>query len=500
MATVYLAMRRGILVIALLCALPASGAPKKKKQRPLAERVERIIAETPALQRAHVGVRVVDLSGKVYFERNAQSWFVPASNTKLYSTALALTRLGADYRMTTRVTAAAAPEGGVIRGDVRLVGGGDPSLSGRVYPYDKEKEWNDIAPGIEDLADQLARRGVTRIEGAVAGDDTAYVHEPFPDGWSIDDPLYEYGAPVSALTLQDNSIRLEVRPGETAGEAAEAYLSADVGQLVLVPEVMTVAAGERGRIRLERPANTNELRVYGTIAAGAKPYSALLAIPEPALYAAQVFREALIRRGIAVRDPAVARHRVGAADPGPDYAEVLAERKSRPLAELVQVVNKVSQNLHAELLLREAGRQGKAFGSVEAGLASLREFLTGSVGLRKEDVNFEDGSGLSRLTLLTPEATTKLLVFMAGSAAKEAWVASLPVGGEDGTIGRRFTGPEKGQVRAKTGTLSHVSALGGYLDHPKRGRMAFTVLLNNYNTASAEARQGIDKLVGTLLE
>jgi D-alanyl-D-alanine carboxypeptidase/D-alanyl-D-alanine-endopeptidase (penicillin-binding protein 4) len=494
-------MRRGILVITLLCALPVVGASKKKKQPTVAARVEQIIAQTPALQRAHVGLRVVDLQGKVYFERNARNWFVPASNTKLYSTALALTRLGPDYRMTTRVTAPVAPDAaGVIRGDIRLVGGGDPSLSGRAYPYDKEKEWTDTAPGIEDLADQLARRGVTRIEGAVIGDDTAYVHEPFPDGWSIDDPLYEYGAPVSALTLQDNSIRLEVRPAEVAGEAAEAYLSADVGQLVLVPQVTTVAAGERGRIRLDRPANTNELRVYGTIAAGAKPYSAIIAIPEPALYAAQVLQEALVRRGIAVRDTPRARHRLGAEDPGPDFTEVLAERQSRPLAELVQVVNKVSQNLHAELLLREAGRQGKPFGSIEAGLVELRRFLTESVGLQKEDVNFEDGSGLSRLTLLTPEATTKLLVFMAASPAKEAWVASLPVGGEDGSLGRRFTGPEKGHVRAKTGTLSHVSALGGYLEHPKHGRLAFTVLLNNYNTLSAEARQGIDKLVGTLLE
>ncbi|MFN0103597.1 MAG: D-alanyl-D-alanine carboxypeptidase/D-alanyl-D-alanine-endopeptidase [Bryobacteraceae bacterium] len=494
-------MPRKIPLLTLICFVAVSGAPRKKSAA-LAERVEEVIAGTPALARAHVGVRVVNLEGKEVFARNARSWFVPASNTKLFSTSLALTRLGAEYRMTTRAIAEDGPDlNGVIQGDVRLVGGGDPSLSGRTYPYDQDKEWADAAPGIEDLAEQIARRGVKRIDGALIGDDTAYFWDPFPDGWSIDDPLYEYGAPVSALTLQDNSFRLEVRPGETAGEEAEVYLSADVGQVTLVPYVTTVTAGERGRIRVERPANTNELRVTGTIAADAKAYTTLLAVPDPALYAAQVLAEALERRGIAVRDPARARHRTGTDDMGPEWSFVLAERQSRPLAELVQVVNKASQNLHAELLLREVSRQGKPYGSREAGVGELKTFLETTVGLRKDDVNFEDGSGLSRLTLLTPEATTKLLVFMAGSAAKEAWMASFPVGGEDGTLSRRFvSAAEKGRIRAKTGTLSHVSALGGYLEHPMHGRLAFTVLVNNYNTLSSEVRQGIDKLVNELLE
>jgi D-alanyl-D-alanine carboxypeptidase/D-alanyl-D-alanine-endopeptidase (penicillin-binding protein 4) len=177
---------------------------------------------------------------------------------------------------------------------------------------------------------------------------------------------------------------------------------------------------------------------------------------------------------------------------------VLAERQSPRLAELLPVVNKVSQNLHAELLLREVGRQGKTFGSREAGLEALAAFLEGEVGVAKEDVNFIDGSGMSRLTLLTPESTSKLLVLMAGRAG---WLESLPVGGEDGTLGRRFKGEAlKGKVRAKTGSLSHVSALGGYLEHPKLGRLAFTVVLNNYNGLTADARTGIDRLVGALLE
>ncbi len=495
-------MLNRFLLFPLLFTLPLVAAPKKKRLKPLPVRVDQIINESPALSRAHVGVRLVDLTGKVLYERNPRNWFVPASNTKLYATSLALTRLGPAYRFTTTVAAESTPApGGILRGDIRLIGSGDPSLSGRTYPYDKEKEWDDTAPAIESLADRIAAAGITRIEGAVIGDDTAYLWDPFPDGWSIDDPLYEYGAPVSALTLNDNSMRLEVRPAATPGELAEVYLAPAAGALTLVPTVTTIPAGERGRIRLDRAANTTELSVYGTIPANAKPYTTLLAVPDPALYAAQVLSEALARRGISVRDPARARHRTGDEDLGPQWTHILAEHTSRPLSELVQVVNKVSQNLHAELLLREAGRQGKPFGSREAGLAELKSFLESSIGLSKDDVNFVDGSGLSRLTLLTPEATTKLLVFMAAQPAADAWFASLPIGGEDGTLNRRFTAAtERGLVRAKTGTLSHVSALGGYLQHPQRGRLAFTVLVNNYNTTAADARKGIDKLVMTLLE
>lgn len=497
-------LRRNALLTLVGC-LPAAGATKKTgraKRRTLAEKVDEAIAASSALSRSHLGIRVVDLGGTVLYERNAKNWFVPASNTKLFSTALALSRFGPDHRMITRVTAAAGPGiDGILSGDIRLVGGGDPTLSGRTYPYDKDQEWADEPPGIRTLAEQVANRGIKRITGAVIGDDTAYNWEPFPDGWSIDDPLFEYGAPVSALTVQDNAMRLEVRPGAAAGELAEVYLYPDAGQVTLVPLVQTAPAGERTRIRLERPVNTNELRVWGQIGLTAKPYSTLLAVADPALYAAQLMTVALERAGVAVGEPARARHRDGGDETVPAWPEELAVLASRPMREVVQVVNKVSQNLHAELLLREAGRQDRPWGGREEGVTALRDFLEKDIGLAKEDVNFVDGSGLSRLTLLTPEATTKLLVHMANAPVKDDWLASLPVGGEDGTLGKRFRGvAEKGKVRAKTGTLSHVSALGGYLEHPRKGRLAFTILLNNYNTPAAEARKGIDRLVAAFLE
>jgi serine-type D-Ala-D-Ala carboxypeptidase/endopeptidase (penicillin-binding protein 4) len=311
---------------ALAGAQPTARRTKARAKAPLGVRIERIIAATPALARAHVGIRVLTLEGKPLYERQARNWFVPASNTKLYSTVLALARLGPDYRMKTRITAAAAADGGgVIAGDVRLVGGGDPSLSGRSYPYDKEAPWGDPLGALRTMAAQVAAAGVKRIDGDIVGDDTRYEWEPFPGGWGIDDPLFEYGAPVSALTWNDNALRVTVTPGAAPGEPAHVSVSPEVGQLVVVPMVTTAAAGERGRVRLRRAAGERELRVEGTIAADAKPYETLAAVEDPALYAARGLREALLEAGLEVRGQARARHRDPGRDPGPDLPHVLAE-------------------------------------------------------------------------------------------------------------------------------------------------------------------------------
>ncbi len=497
-------MPRKFFLLFVLAAITLLPAPKKKKKRvSLPVAVERVIAANPALARGHIGIRVADLTGRVIYERNPRHWFVPASNTKLYSTALALSRLGPDFRFSTRLAAESAPDSnGVLHADLHLIGSGDPSLSGRRYPYDKDNGWEDSVPALEELAAQLARRGVREIRGSVIGDDTAFLHEPFPDGWSIDDPLYEYGAPVSALTLLDNAVRLQVTPAANPGEMAEVSLHPDPGHLLLIPSVETVPVGATARLQIDRPPHTSELRITGSVAHGAPPSSSLLAIDDPALYAAQFLTAELQRQGISVHGPPRALHRFSPSDSVSTPAVDLASVQSRPISELVQVVNKVSQNLHAELLLRAAGRPDtQSFASRASGIAALGQFLQSSVGLPPEDVHFEDGSGLSRLTLLTPEATTRLLLHMANSPHKNAWFASLPVGGEDGTLARRFNGwSGKSRVRAKTGTLSHVSALGGYLDHPRRGLLAFTIIVNNYNTPASEARSGIDKLVEAILE
>jgi len=434
----------------------------------LSLRLDHLIESSAALSHAYVGMRVVRLSdGRVLYAHNSERLFVPASNMKLFTTALALSKLGADYRLVTQIGAEIPIDAeGTLRGDLELVGGGDPSLSGREYPYRSHAAPSAIYSfrGIEELADQLvAARGLKRIEGNVVGDDSRYVWEPQPGPWSTDSAAREYGAPVSALILNDNTFALTLHPAAQVGDLARITLTPPFENFVIDNRVVTAERGER-KVEFYRSASGRELHVWGVIPKADAGLTQELAIGDPALYAAEVLRDALLRRGISIRGEAVARHRFPDENTAvPHLDVVLAEHFSPPLFELLQVMDKVSQNLHAEMFLREvaiaiaqsASRQSASTqsGSREAGLAAMKEFLT-SIGISGGEYQFTDGSGLSRDTMVSPAAITKLLAHMNQSARREEWFNLLPIGGEDGTLGSRFTAhPEARAIRAKTGTL-----------------------------------------------
>jgi len=480
-------MRR-ISPIALLLAAQAIAFSQT-----LAERIQTLLS-SPAGRRTFWGVQVAEATtGEVLAEINAQNFFVPASNTKLFTTALALMRLGPDYRFQTRVLAEQAPDAaGRLRGDLRLVGGGDPTLSNRTYPYTKDPGKGDPLQGIEDLAAQVAAAGVRRIDGDIVGDDTAYVWEPYPEGWALDDALWEYGAPVSALTVNDNVLRLTLRTG-AEDAPVEIRLSPPL-DYYLIDNRIKVDRGGAG-INIERLPGSQQLRLWGGLPPG-QERQLLLAINDPALYAARALAGALRRRGVLILGQARAEHRFAnqpaPRDPQPQLVE-LARRASPPLLEVLRVIDKVSQNLHAELVLREVGRIRRNQGSREAGLQELEAFLD-EVGVPRGEYRFLDGSGLSRRNLVTPATLVRLLCYMYRTPHREAWISLLPVGGEDGTLSGRFTGAPAGRrIQAKTGTLSHVSALSGYAESAGR-RLAFAVLANNYLAPAGQIRTLIDKI------
>ncbi len=455
----------------------------------------------PAAARAFWGVKVVDLgTGTTAYERNANSYFVPASNTKLFSTAAALTRLGPDYRFST-VVASTAPADveGRVKGDVRIIGGGDPTLTARDFPNHKGKPSGVALRELDQLAGQVAARGVRIVEGDIVGDDTAYPWEPYPKGWSQDDALWEYGAPVSALIINDNSLKLCVRPASQAGEPARLKIVPNTGYYFLLNRVQTVASGDPD-ILLERSPGSQEIVLRGQIPLTSSGRNLLVAIDDPALFAARAFQDALMRRGITVGGTARAVHRYGGAVPPapPDDKLVLARRQSPPLEEILRVADKVSQNLYAEVVLREAARVLRGDGSRDLALEEMAAFLA-EAGIAKEDYHLEDASGLSRLTLATPSAFTSLLAFMDRSPYREAWLQMLPVGGEDGTLEKRFF-PAAGafRVQAKTGSLSHVASLSGYAATASGRRFAFSVLVNNFNTPASSIRPLIDRIALTV--
>ncbi|MGH9522068.1 MAG: D-alanyl-D-alanine carboxypeptidase/D-alanyl-D-alanine endopeptidase [Terriglobales bacterium] len=508
---------------------PVHRAAKKEKvkdkvheSKAVRERIEAILSQ-PDVARGFWGIEAVSLdTGNTLFTYNGDKLFTPASNTKLFTTAAALALIGPDYQFKTTVeTTGTLDKYGRLSGDVVLVGRGDPNLSGRLLPYQygaADREPPMIV--LQQLADQLVQKGVRFVDGDIIGDDTFYAFEPYADGWSQDDMSREWGAPVSALTVNDNVQFVRVQPGASPGEKAFVDIQPFPDYYQLDNRIMTTPAGTGPRnVNITREPGSHLLTLWGTIPADDPGFHESLAIDDPADFAARVFRRMLEERGVTIYGKARAKHlevanlstfivtaraQSGGGDiPGAMRTIpplVLGSYLSKPLLDDVTVTNKESQNLHAELLLRLLGREKGTAGTIEAGSEVLRGFLS-RADIRSDEYVFYDGSGLSRQNLVTPHAIVKLLLYASQQPWGDQYRSSLPVGGTDGTLADRFKdGNEKGNVDAKTGSLSHVSTLSGYATTEKGDRIAFSIMANNYHIPASTAMQAIDQIVSALVE
>ena len=483
-------------VVAALFACVLNGATL------LEQRIDDVIRRSPVLAPGVIGVQAVQINtGKILYARDSNRLFLPASNMKLFTTALALMRLGPDHQFTTRVYAPAPPDAnGRINGDVVLYGGGDPSMSNLAVPYRKNATAQDPLEAIEQFADDISKRGVRIIDGDIVGDDTLWPYDPFAPGWGVEDPVWIDGAPVSALILNNNTIALRIRPGAHLGDPAVLSVTPAVEYFAIDNRVTTALTSDPGGVRIERSPGSRELRLSGHIAIRHGGELDRLAVDDAALFAASALYDALTRRGIAIRGEPVARHRMESEPAVAPSGVVLAERVSPPLIELLRVTDKVSQNLWAEVMLRETGRVRGSDASRKAGLEELKAFLT-EIGATPDAYAFVDGSGLSRMTLASPSLIVKLLRRMYDSPYQEQWRALLPVGGKDGTLEDRFDGqPAANAIQAKTGSLTHVNALSGYVDSATWGEVAFAILVNNTTSHASEVRDVIDRIGLALLE
>lgn len=475
-----------------------------------------MISASPDLPHGHIGFEFIDAeTGNVLVQLGAQEFFTPASNAKLYTTALAMVRLGVTYQFKTAVktTATLAP-GEAHVPNIVFVGGGDPNLSGRTLPFTQKTE--NLDPGgepnqdplfaVNKLADQVVGKGIEFIDGDIIGDDTRYPFEPYPDGWTFDDSIWYYGAPVSALCVNDNAIHLTIAPTEV-NDLAAITIKPDVGEFVLLNQVTTEQSSQT-RVSIARPPGSNELIVSGTLGKTAPVLQEDVAVSDPALFAAEAMRYALEQRGVAVRGEARAIHRdmKDVSDPllasrleSTPAGTELAVLESAPISQVVQVVNKVSQNLHAEMLLREVAYATRSIGTLQAGREERQEFLT-EAGLPAAGFSFADGSGLARQDLTTPDSTVRLLRYMWGRPERDAWIESLPIGGIDGTLQHRFTSVDgANRVHAKTGSLSHVTAMSGYLQNASGRWIIFSMMANAEVNASSEVQSFFDSACGILL-
>jgi len=546
----------GVAVLAALALVsPSSGLAQKHKTKAevpskvgrekedskLAREIEAVLAE-PAVARAHWGIKVTAMDGSPIYSLNEGQLFQPASNTKMFTTATALALLGAQTTFQTKVVARGTfSSPGKLAGDVVLVGAGDANLSGREIPYVPPALRPQVAPGqqpppgppalrnLEELADQIAKTGLKVVNGDVVGDDTLYPWEPYPQDWSIDDSVWGYGAPVSALTINDNQLKLTVTPGDEPGKPAAVMIDPIAPYYTVDATSLTTGPAKSGtHVQIERAMGSKVLRIYGSIAVEAHPDEEQIAIHDPAEYAASALKTMLEARGILVTGEARGKHRISndargflqashepllAIDWTRTYSPMtappgcvnncggitetaLAQHTSPPLIEDMVVTNKVSQNLHAEMFLHNVGAAVLNDGSTVSGVRTVRGFLTGRAGLDPDDFVFFDGSGLSGHDLVAPRATARLLQFASTQPWFADWKRTLPVGGEDGSLVERFgKAPLKDHVFAKTGTLSEARALSGYVDCASGKTVIFSIMVSPHTPGSSADRIAMDKIV-----
>jgi D-alanyl-D-alanine carboxypeptidase/D-alanyl-D-alanine-endopeptidase (penicillin-binding protein 4) len=491
-----------VVVAFLLAKPPLSGAPAPS----LAGLQEQILSHIsqPRFAAAAWGIKVVSLdTGHALFAHHAGKLLKPASNAKLYTAALALDRLGPDFRIRTSLYAKARPtKSGTLRGDLVVYGRGDPSLAARFNDGDYSK-------ALEPLVDALVRAGVKRIQGDLVGDESFFRGPPLGSEWTWDDLQYYYGAEASALTVEDNVVDLVFRPGARVGEPCRIIPAPATPFLIFSNRTGTVAAGGPRQIDLYRAIGENVVYAWGTLPINDAGYTNAVTVHHAALWFVTLYREALARRGIRVAGKLrTIDWREREVKPV-DYSTwvELGCAESRPLSEMLKKMMKPSQNLYAHLLLLQVGRQNAPAGergqtTEEAGLAELRRFL-GQAGIPPDEALLEEGSGLSRGALLTPNATVTLLRFMDHHRHALAFRESLPVAGVDGTLRRRLQHEAAaGKVQAKTGTLRYVHTLSGYLTSAAAERLAFSIMLNNYTCPEGEAaaRADLDAIVLMLAE
>ena len=475
----------------------------------LRARISEVISQ-PRFGASAWGVKVVSLdTGKTLFEHNAAKLFAPASNAKLYTSALALDRFGPDARFTTSLYSKSRPNSsGTLKSDLIIYGRGDPSMSTRF-------NGGDYYSALGPLADALARAGVRRVEGDLIGDESFFKGPPFGWGWQWDDLQWRDGAEVSALTLNDNVIDLIVKPADRPGVPCRVTTEPKNALVTIVNRTATMPKDGASKISVYRPVGENIIYISGSYPVESAGYAGKVAIHNPASLFAATFKEVLSRRGIKVtgRSRSVDwKYREVAPL---DFSKVveLGSVQSPPLKDIVREVLKPSQNLYAQLLLLQVGTsldefetEGAKPGGVEdepektteeRGVEFMNSFLE-KVGLKKGEVVIEEGSGLSRGNMITPSATVELLKFMDRHQWAGIFRDSLPIAGVDGTLRNRMKGTAAASnVRAKTGSLRYVYTLSGYATSSAGERLAFSILLNNYYSSdrTVSPRDDIDAIV-----
>jgi len=485
-------------------ASPAVVQPKTsiptKTLTELQSRISEVLAK-PELSAAMVGIKVTSLdTGRVLFEENSAKLLRPASNMKLYTVATALDRLSPDFRFTTSVYAASRPDSsGVVKGDLTIYGRGDPSIAARFNNGDYFK-------AIDELASRIVSAGVKRVEGDLIGDESYFVGPKYGSGWEWEDLTWYYGAEVTPLTVNDNALDLFIKPGPEVGKPALITTGPPDPLLTIVNRVTTSPKGMRREISISRDLGEDVITITGSIALEDRGYTGGIGISHPAMLFVYLLRSSLVQRGVIIKG----RSRTQNIDSTLSTAKTaqpfvtasmsssaslpsieIATLQSPPFSLIAAQTMKPSQNLYTELILRTLGKVAPPLvttpgastlgqTSEDLGLETVKSFLK-TAGIQPESLVLSDGSGLSRNDMITADASVQLLTFMSRHRFADVFRAALPIAGVDGTLRNRLKNTAaENNLRAKTGSLSSVASLSGYVTTSAGEKLAFSIMVNNY--------------------
>ena len=484
--------RRALLALLLAAVLGAAPAGAQALQK----RIDTRLGKAP-LDRNLWGVVLLDPSGKQLYARNADRMFIPASNTKLVVSAVGAALLAPDATVRTSLYADGPVEGGVLRGDLVLYGRGDPTMSKRCYAVDTAAVGacdTDSFERLRVLVGALRVRGVTTVTGDLVGDGSYFSGNLVNGDWEEYDLNWWYAAPVSGLGFNDNSIDFTYAAGPKLDAPAVVSFTPDFGTVAFENRTRTVAAGQPTTIDFFREPGTMRVWAEGDVALDSRGGKEYFALPDPDLFTALALRSVMADSGIAIlggtrsTTDSMRYHDARQGTP-------LAEVESRPVKDWIFPILNTSQNWYAEMLLKQLGRQFGESGSWQGGLAVERKFLIDSVKVDSTQFALRDGSGLSSSNLVSPYAFASLLAWIHRHPRFASFSAGLPQSGQRGSLKSRFVGtPLEGLVHAKTGSISRVNTLSGYIELPGR-TLTFSVEANNHTLGSRVMIPQIDSLV-----
>jgi D-alanyl-D-alanine carboxypeptidase/D-alanyl-D-alanine-endopeptidase (penicillin-binding protein 4) len=426
-------------------------------------------------QTAQIGIVIKSLkNGEILFSLNENKLFIPASIVKLFTTAAALELLGSKYRFSTGVYVNGEISYSTIYGDLVIKGGGDPTFSGRFYDGDMFKVFND-------WVDSLIDMGITSIRGNIVGDDNLFDENSYGVGWSRDYESYWYAAPSGALSYNDNCIDITIFYNRSLDSVIVRH-SPEVRGIQVINEIFPVSPGEAStNIDIYREPNSNKIKIFGTFSRTSDTLKTYASIYNPTYFTLNVLRNRIEARGIRL---------IGYVVDIDEYSKSINYNNSLhlfnyyspPLYQIIKVINKGSQNFYAEQLMKVLGAELRGLGSINNGIASCKEWFT-TIGLNAEHILLYDGSGLSPLNRITPLQVVNLLEYMYNSNGYHYFYNSLPIAGVDGTLSRRMKNSvAENKVRAKTGFIAFARNLSGYAKTLDNEDIAFSILVNNFNT------------------